>query len=65
MASNYYKQVVDVLKENGYVFSRLGKGSHEIWENRNTGRKVSVPAKIVSRHTANGILESASTGNKV
>ena len=65
MASNYYRQVVDMLKETGYVFSRAGKGSHEIWEAGDTGRKVSVPAKILSRHTANNILKSASIRKKI
>jgi predicted RNA binding protein YcfA (HicA-like mRNA interferase family) len=54
-----------MLQDAGYRFSRSGKGSHQIWEDRKTGRKVSVPAQILSRHTANNILKSASIGKKV
>ena len=56
MANNYYSVVVKLIKETG--FERLPKsqqlsGSHEMWKN-SLGRKVSVPRKIVKRHTATG-----------
>jgi predicted RNA binding protein YcfA (HicA-like mRNA interferase family) len=39
--------------------SRRGKGDHDIWINPYTGQKIAVPVKIMSRHTANGILKEA------
>ena len=65
MASNYYNQVIDILKSHGFSFLRAAKGSHQVWVNSVSGRKVSVPAKIVSRHTANDILKSAEIREKV
>ena len=65
MASNYYKPVTDLLRENGFTLLRYGKGSHQVWVNHPTGRKVSVPAKIVSRHTANAIIGSAEIEAKI
>ena len=31
MPSNYYHQVVDAIREQGFTRIRQGKGSHEIW----------------------------------
>ena len=67
MASNYYNTVAKLISDNG--FSRLPKqqqpsGSHEIWKNY-SGKKVSVPRKIVKRHTANGILKDAGVSIKI
>jgi len=38
---------------------RRGKGSHSIWYSPASRRNFSVPAKVKSRHTANGILKQA------
>ena len=65
MASNYYNQVIDILKRHGFSFLRAANGSHRMWVNGVTGRKASVPAKIVSRHMANDILKSAEKREKV
>ena len=67
MARNYYSKVVKLISENG--FFRLPKqqqptGSHEMWRNE-SGKKVSVPRKIVKRHTANGVLKDAGVSIKV
>jgi len=35
------------------------KVTHDVWWNPGTGEKVTVPWKIMSRHTANGILNHA------
>lgn len=43
----------------GCAFVRAGKGSHEIWQSPITMRRFPVPVGIVSRHTANGVLEQA------
>ncbi len=53
----FSKTVVKLLKEAGYHPERNPRGSHVIWGNGNT--KVSVPAKIKSRYTANAILKEA------
>jgi len=36
-----------------------GKGDHEIWYSPITKRRFPVDPKILSRHTANGILKQA------
>ena len=57
MASRYYREVVKIIRKHGFHLLRQGAGSHEIWESSVTGRKVSIPRKLVNRHTANGILK--------
>ena len=48
-----------VLGQNGFEFWRRGKGDHDIWRHKQTGRKVSVDSEIKSRHSANGTLKQA------
>jgi predicted RNA binding protein YcfA (HicA-like mRNA interferase family) len=48
-----------LLARAGCIFVRTGKGSHEIWSSPITKRRFPVPVGIVSRHTANGVLEQA------
>ncbi len=38
-----YRDVAQRLRAFGYVFDRPGPGSHEIWRNTQTGRKVTLP----------------------
>jgi hypothetical protein len=47
------------LTQAGRMFVRAGKGSHQIWYSPLTGRRFPVPVGIVSRHTANGVLDQA------
>jgi predicted RNA binding protein YcfA (HicA-like mRNA interferase family) len=47
------------LEEAGWRFHHHGKGDHDVWINPRTGKKVTVPVKLMSRHTANGILKDA------
>jgi predicted RNA binding protein YcfA (HicA-like mRNA interferase family) len=47
------------LRNNGFRLIRHGKGSHEIWQNLLTGKQVTVPRSIKSRHTANEVLKQA------
>jgi predicted RNA binding protein YcfA (HicA-like mRNA interferase family) len=35
------------------------QGDHDVWYNPKNGQKVTVPVKLMSRHTANGILKDA------
>jgi predicted RNA binding protein YcfA (HicA-like mRNA interferase family) len=39
--------------------SHHGKGDHDVWHDPKSGQKVTVPWKIMSRHTANDILKDA------
>ena len=65
MATNCYKQVVDLLRQHGFEFTRQGKGSHELWASAGQGIKVTVPRNLKSRHTANGILKDAGCDAKL
>ena len=38
-----YREVVERLREHGFVFDRPAKGSHEIWYNPRTKRRTTVP----------------------
>ena len=61
---SYTSEVKDYLKEAGCNFVRHGKGDHYIWYSPITKRCVTVDNKILSRHTANGILKDAGIGKK-
>jgi predicted RNA binding protein YcfA (HicA-like mRNA interferase family) len=53
------KAVREKLREAGWLFHHHGKGDHDVWIDPRTGQKVTVPIKLMSRHTANGILKDA------
>jgi len=57
--ADYYRELIRLLRENGFEFKRQGRGDHEIWWNPNTGVSVAVDRKLKSRFTANGILKEA------
>jgi predicted RNA binding protein YcfA (HicA-like mRNA interferase family) len=57
--ANFYRDLVAILRANGFEFLRAGKGSHEIWSNPKTNRQVTVPRTTKSRHTANDVLKQA------
>ncbi|MGE3296492.1 MAG: type II toxin-antitoxin system HicA family toxin [Porticoccaceae bacterium] len=57
--NDYGKPVREILKENGCTRLRLGRGDHEVWSSPHTPSPFTVPVKIKSRHTANGILKDA------
>lgn len=57
--ANFYRDLVTILRANGFEFLRAGKGSHEIWFNPATNRHVTVPRTTKSRHTANDVLKQA------
>ena len=59
MATDLYRRVSAILKENNCTKVREGKGSHEIWFSPSALRNVSVPVTIKSRHTCNAILKQA------
>jgi len=59
MGSNLTPALIACLRENGCQFVRHGKGDHDIWWSPIAGKRFVVDNKIVSRHTANGILKQA------
>ena len=56
---DFAKAVREILSRNGCSFVRHGKGDHDIWTSPVSGRHVTVPTRIKSRHTANAILKQA------
>ena len=38
-----YREVIQRLRANGFVFDRPAKGSHEIWYNPKTRQRTTVP----------------------
>ena len=55
----YENKVRDKLTENGCYFLRRGKGDHDIWFSPITKLPITIDGKILSRHTANGIMKRA------
>jgi len=62
--ASYTAAVKEALRANGCVFSRQGKGDHEIWYSPHTKRYFPVDGKILSRHTANGVMKQAGLSHK-
>ena len=50
--------VRDQLRAAGCSLLRHGRGDHDVWVTAG-GKRLTVPVKIKSRHTANGILKDA------
>jgi hypothetical protein len=59
MADNYTPRVKTILRSNGCVFVRQGKGDHEIWQSALSGLRFMVDNNIKSRHWANYTLKQA------
>ena len=57
--NDYGKPVRRILLDNGCFRLRQGRGDHEVWVSPHAERPFTVPVKIKSRHTANGILKDA------
>ncbi|MBF0098003.1 MAG: type II toxin-antitoxin system HicA family toxin [Magnetococcales bacterium] len=57
--SDFARTLKEMLRQAGCEFHRLGKGDHEIWFSPMTHRYFPVDHKILSRHTANGVLKQA------
>lgn len=55
--AEFEKKVREILKKNGCVFLRHGKGDHDIWYSPINNHNVVVDGKIKSRYTANEILK--------
>jgi hypothetical protein len=57
--ADFSPEVKKILRGHGCYFVRKGKGDHEIWHSPMTNRRFPVDNKILSRHTANGVLKQA------
>ncbi|PYT92263.1 MAG: type II toxin-antitoxin system HicA family toxin [Acidobacteria bacterium] len=57
--ADYSPAVKRILRDNDCYKDREGKGDHEIWFSPISHRFFPVDNKILSRHTANGILKQA------
>ncbi|MEI9804665.1 MAG: type II toxin-antitoxin system HicA family toxin [Pseudolabrys sp.] len=62
--ADFYRDLIAILRANGFVLSRSGKGSHEIWTNPSSKKSVTVPRTTKSRHTANDVLKQAGLEKK-
>ncbi len=62
--ADFYRELIAILHANGFVLSRSGKGSHEIWINPAGKKTVTVPRTTKSRHTANDVLKQAGLEKK-
>jgi hypothetical protein len=57
--TSYTPRLKEVLRAHRCYFERSGRGDHEIWYSPITQRRFPVDQKILSRHTANGVLKQA------
>ncbi len=62
--ADFYRDLVAILRANGFQLSRQAKGSHEMWTNPVTKQSVTVPRTTKSRHTANDVLKQAGLPKK-
>jgi predicted RNA binding protein YcfA (HicA-like mRNA interferase family) len=62
--ADFYRELITILRANGFVFLRTAKGSHEIWANSESNQQVTVPRSTKSRHTANDVLKQAGLPKK-
>lgn len=62
--SDYALKVKEMLRDHECKFVRHGKGDHDIWMSPITGTHFPVDSKILSRHTANGIMKQAGIKHK-
>ena len=56
---SYTPKLKEILRTHGCYYERPGRGDHEIWYSPITQRYFPVDQKILSRHTANGVLKQA------
>lgn len=62
--SSFTPDVKRILRAHDCLPVRSGKGDHEIWYSPITKRNFPVDGKILSRHTANGIMKQAGIARK-
>jgi predicted RNA binding protein YcfA (HicA-like mRNA interferase family) len=61
LAGFRYREVARRLRTFGFRFDRAGAGSHEIWRQAQTGRKVTIPhhSADIAEGTLRAILREA------
>ena len=57
--ADYTPKLKAILRAQGCSFERPGRGDPKIWYGPTSGRRFPVDHKILSRHTANGVLKQA------
>ncbi len=62
--SDYARDVKKVLSDNECYYLRPAKGDHDYWYSPISKRTFPVDHKILSRHTANGIMKQAGINHK-
>ncbi|MGH9477961.1 MAG: type II toxin-antitoxin system HicA family toxin [Terriglobales bacterium] len=62
--ADYAPELKRFLQQRGCALVRLGKCDHELWCSPITGTVFPVDHKILSRHTANGILKQAGLADR-
>ena len=65
MVQGYTARVKDLLRQHGCELLRRGKGDHEIWRSPHAVKPITVDGKIMSRHSANGVLKDAGINVKL
>lgn len=65
MARGFYRQVIQQLSLLGFERTKGGKGSHEKWVSPAGDKTLTVPRHLKSRHTANNILKSAGSKQRL
>jgi predicted RNA binding protein YcfA (HicA-like mRNA interferase family) len=63
VVKGFFDEVVRLLTEAGYHHD--GGSKHQKWSHDGGKPTVTVPHKIMSRYTANGILKDAGIGKKL
>ena len=59
MGQSFTPELIRLRREAGCQFVRHGKGDHDIWLSPRSETTFPVDHKILSRHTANGVLKQA------
>jgi predicted RNA binding protein YcfA (HicA-like mRNA interferase family) len=61
LAGFKYREVARRLRAFGWTFDRPGPGSHEVWRQASTGRKVTLPhhARDMAEGTLRAVLREA------
>lgn len=57
-----YSELKRKLKKAGFNFERQGKGSHQVWYNKQSGKRIIFPdhgGKEIPKGTAAGIMKDA------
>ncbi|WP_313534533.1 type II toxin-antitoxin system HicA family toxin [Haematobacter sp.] len=64
MGRGFYRDLVDILRQNGCKFVRQGRGDHEIWFSPVSNCNFTVDKGCLSAHTANASLKQAGLPKK-